>query len=135
MLYRQKSAAVTLAAILLIYGAYGAITLYGPPRSESAMIWSLIGVTILFVNAVAIGHIVLAIQHRRAEVVDERDRAIDREASARAYHVMSLGAFGILALGLLGTPPILIANAALFFFAAAEVVRLGSQLRLYARRS
>ena len=135
MLYRQKSAAVTLAAILLIYGAYGAIALYGSPRSEWSMAWTLIGVTILFINAVGIGHIAIAIQHRRVDVVDERDHAIGREASARAYHVLSFGAFCILVLGLLGKPPILIANAALFFSCAAEVVRLGSQLRLYARRS
>ena len=135
MLYRQKSAAVTLAAILLIFGTYGAISLYGPPRSESSMVWSLIGVTILFINVVGIGHIALAIQHRREEVVDERDRAIDRDSTVRAYHVLSFGVFGILVLGLLGTPPILIANAALYCFAAAEGVRMASQLHFYARRS
>ena len=133
MLYRQKSALVTLILILLIYGTYGAITLYGPPRSEAEMVTALIGITVVYVLVLAASHIALAVQHRRRELVDERDQEIERTSRAEAYHALSLGSAILLMLGLVGTPPLLIANAALLASACAEIVRLSVQLRLYAR--
>jgi hypothetical protein len=125
MTYREKSAAASIAAILLGYGLY-AVRLLGAPLTSFHAVAALIGSTIL----VVIIHVVFTIK-ARPEAVDERDRIVGLRSVRNGYYVLAACLWGVAMLALTGRPPVLLAYALVAGFAVAEVVRYASQLIYY----
>lgn len=93
--FRERSALLTLATTVLIYGGVLALSAFGPPLGFRTAALLAIGVG-LQVVCLTVGHIVLALT-TPAEPNDERDRDIGRRAAGPANWIASGG----LVLGLL----------------------------------
>jgi hypothetical protein len=129
MTYREKSAAASIAAILLGYGLY-AVRLLGAPLTSFHAVAALIGSTILVVIILIPIHVVFTIK-ARPEAVDERDRIVGLRSVRNGYYVLAACLWGVAMLALTGRPPVLLAYALVAGFAVAEVVRYASQLIYY----
>ena len=130
MSFREKSAWINLAAIVLVYGFY-AYGIWGAPPTRLGAIAVLIGSTIGMIVISIAGHIAIAIG-QRPEVVDERDMLVGLRSARNGFHALAAGVWTLIFLAIaLPGPPILLAYAALSVFVLAEVVRLISALVYY----
>lgn len=129
MTYREKSAAASIAAIVLVYGFY-AIRLLGAPLTPFPAVAALIGSTILIVVILVPIHVVFALK-ARPEAVDERDRLVQLRSVRNGHYVLAACAWTVALLALTSPPPVLLAYALVGGFAVAEVVRYASQLVYY----
>lgn len=128
MSFREKSAAITLLAMLSAFGLYGWRLLAGHvgPAEEFGLLIAAIAAQVLLI---AVGHVLLAIAVRRGpEPLDERDRLVALKARRNAYWVALVGLFAMMAVVLFGTSAVQVINGLLAVVVAAEVVRYGSQL-------
>lgn len=129
MSFREKSAWISIVAIVLVYGFYGFQLLHRVP-TRLGVVAMLIGSTILMIIVSVVGHILVA---RRVEIPDERDRLIDARSTRFGYHAMAAGVWGLIFLALAAPQPAVVAYGALGAFILAELVRLGAQLVMYRR--
>ena len=129
MSFREKSACVSLAAVVLVYGYYG-YRLWGAPATRLGAIELLIGSTILMIIISVVGHLALAI-HQRPEMLDERDVMVDLRSVRNGFHALAAGVWATIFLAVAVRNPIFLAYAALGAFVLAEAVRLISQLVYY----
>jgi hypothetical protein len=129
MSFREKSAWINLAAIVLVYGYYG-WRLWGAPPTPMSAITLLIGSTILMIIISIAGHIAAAIG-QRPEMVDERDVLVGLRSARNALYALSAGVWAVIFLAIASPNPIFLAYAALGAFVLAEVVRLISALAYY----
>jgi hypothetical protein len=135
MTYREKSAAASIAAIVLVYGFYairllGAAGLLVTPLAPLVAVKALIGSTIVLVIILTAIHIVIVARARR-EAVDERDRIVGLRSVRNGYYALAACLWGVAMLALTARPPVLLAYALVAGFAVAEVVRYASQLVYY----
>src|SRR5665213_2246031 len=128
MSFREKSAWISIVAIVLVYGFYGFRLLHAPQARHPPFVAMLVGSTILVIIVSVIGHVVVA---RRRETADERDRLIDARSTRFGYYAMAAGLWGVIFLALAGPQPALLAYAAFGAFVLAELVRLASQVVMY----
>ncbi len=124
MAWREKTAWITLVAMLIAYGGY--FTLIGRSALPATSMLGLFGaVTVVQVIAVIVVTSVWAVssgQESRAKA-DERDRAIARRGAGVAYYVLMAG---VIAVGLMmpfRDAGWLITNAGLFALVVAETAR------------
>ena len=129
MSFREKSAAVNIAAIVLVYGYYS-LKLWGTPPGVVAAIGLLIGSTVLMILITVAAHIGIAI-YTRPEHRDERDRIVALRSVRNGYGILSVGIWAVLMLAMAGAQPAALAYAALGAFVLAELVRLISVLAYY----
>jgi len=130
MTFREKSIAIQIAAILLVYGFYG-IRYWGQPLTGAGgAVGLVVGITISMTVLTVIAHVVLA-GRLRQERLDERDRVIRLRGSRNAYHVLTMTNWCVLALILTNTRHGLLLLAVLGAFALAELARLGSEMLYY----
>ena len=130
MTFREKSAAVTIAAILLVYGLFGLkiwSTLPNPVGAVVALVVTTIGMIVIEIVA----HVALII-HRRPEPADERDRIIGLRSVRNAYYVLGAGVWMVMLLAVVQVPPAQLAYALMGAFVLAELVRNLGEL-VYAR--
>jgi uncharacterized membrane protein len=138
MVFKEKIAWVTLATMLVAYGAYFAmladVAREGAPPVTDMLIW-FGGITIAQVIAMAIITAVLAIlAHREANApADERDRAIARRAGSTAYYVLMAGMILVGVVMPFSEPGWKIINAALGALVIAEATRYGLVILGYRR--
>jgi hypothetical protein len=129
MTYREKSAAASIAAIVLVYGFF-AVRLFGAPLTPFHAVGALIASTILVVIILIPIHVVFTIR-ARPEAVDERDRIVGLRSVRNGYYVLAVCIWGVAMLALTSPPPVLLAYVLVAGFAVAEVVRYASQLVYY----
>jgi len=129
MTYREKSAAASIAAIVLVYGFF-AFKLLGAPLTPLHAVGALIGSTILVVIILIPIHVVFTVK-ARPEAVDERDRIVALRSTRNGYYVLAACLWGVAMLAMTSPPPVLLAYALIAGFAVGEVVRYASQLVYY----
>jgi hypothetical protein len=129
MSFREKSAVITILALLLTYGAYAVRVKSGPMSTPEAV--GFLSVVILAqVVIMIVAHIAVAVM-RRPEARDERDQVADLRGARNGYFALATGLVAAMWLALMGAPPLTLVNAMLGALVAAEVVRYGSQLVYY----
>lgn len=123
MAWREKTAWITLVAILIAYGVY--FTVVSRSSSSAVSMMELFGVvTVIQVIAViAVTAVLAAVSGEEArEKPDERDRAVARRGASVAYFVLVVGVISVGAITS-GRDPGRLANAGLFALVVAETVR------------
>jgi len=143
MSFYEKSNALMLAAITLVYGVYFAMVLgvpllsgggfnteIGLPMSNGLMI-----VTVIALIAISVaGHILIAIFNRKdAGSQDERDKLIEMRGDQRGGFVMAFGAVCAMGLAMLAMPHFWIVNMILGGLVLGEIVKAVSKLIDYRR--
>ncbi len=145
--FREKTALISLLAVLLVYGGYFADLLAGTPeRTLAAMLCTAIGVVVALVIIEVVFHVILATwdQADADAPADERDRLIASRSAAISHHVLTIGI--VLTLGrilvggamqeagsYLGVDLFEAANLLLAALVASEVTRYGAQIYFYRR--
>jgi hypothetical protein len=127
--FREKSAAITLIAIMLVYGGTTAVLLRAPATPAVALgmlIVSSIAMTIIMTAS----HIVLAIAHP-PEKTDERDRTVSLRSMGPGYWTLAVVIWCVVLLAVFGAPPAILAYSAMGGFVLSEIARLASQLLYY----
>jgi hypothetical protein len=152
MSFREKSAWISTAATLVVWGWYFVNVFRavagGEPDGERLLALFVGCVVLNVVIEVVLAIAVSALAPRQASApADERERLIGLKATGFAYHVVVLGVLGVaLAAPFLGhAAPILFpgdpladvalvaANGILFAVVAAELVRSAGQIVLFRR--
>lgn len=123
MPYREKTAWLTLIAMLVTYAIYFAIAFTASPTPRPVeTLWLFGQLTAVQAIIVGLGHVVLA--RRGYHAADERDKAIARRAGTTGYYVLLAGTIYVgvvLPFAYQGTA---LVNAALLAIVTAEVIRL-----------
>jgi hypothetical protein len=127
--FREKSAAVSVAAIVLIYG-WATLGVMQAPPDLAAAFGFLVGTTIMMIIVMTLSHTVIAIL-REPEKEDERDKVIGWRSTRNGYVVTTFGVWGVLALVFAQAPLGVLAYALLGLFVLAELVRFASELVYY----
>jgi len=127
--FREKSTAISLVLVVLLYGIGSAFALAGSGL-QSVIAW-LVASTFLLIILMAISHMILAIRHH-PEPEDERDQTVALRSARNGYTALCVGVW--LCLGLLFFAPGIQAIALSIFgvFVLAETVRMASSL-IYSR--
>lgn len=138
MSFREKSAWVTLVALLVVSAMY-AFHVPGivEPRPGHGLLMSMVVSVAAFIVIELIAYVVLAIRNPRDARTprDERERLIEVQASRMAYYVYVAGSF----LAIFLTVHIVHANAAgvgtavALAFVVAEIVKYATRIVLYRR--
>jgi hypothetical protein len=136
MAYREKLAALNLAAMALVYSVYFVLVAVRPPVPRLVdMLW-LFGIAAP-VHAMLYGFIGYAIKLRAGKEgsapPDERDRAIARRGRSIAYVVLLCGAILVGVVMPFSAVPGRIVNTTLLVIVLAELVNHGVVLASYRR--
>jgi hypothetical protein len=124
--FREKSTAITIIAMLLVYG-WATFVVFRAPLELPVVFGMLVATSVLMTVLMTASHIVLAIV-RPPEKEDERDKLVGWRSSRNGYVVMLVGVWGLMAGVLFGAPPALIAYGLIQLFVLAELIRLVSEL-------
>jgi hypothetical protein len=132
MTFREKSAAVSVATILIVYGwaTWSVMQLPSELPDLAGAFGFLIATSVMMALLMALSHVVLAIM-REPEKEDERDKLVGWRSTRNGYVVMAIGAWGVLALVFAQASPGMLAYALLGLFVLAELVRFSSELIYY----
>jgi len=131
MSFREKTAAASIVAIVLVYGFY-AFKLLHAPLLPFVAVTALIGSTILIILVQIVAQVVIGVAAKsRPEAIDERDRLVGLRSLRNAYYVFSAFAWGVAMLALISPPPVLLTYVLIGGFGVADVVRNASQLVYY----
>lgn len=135
--FQEKSLWLVFLSLLLIFGVYFLSVL---PVESSQVLPHQIGlflVLIVFlVLSQIVGHIFLAIVHRRSLAQgqlhsDERDRIIHLKGIRNASYVLATGVFVSICLAILTEGNFLFTHTLLAFWVLAQLVEIGTQLVSY----
>lgn len=140
MPFREKSAWVAIAGMVVAYGAYfivvTALPRAGSDIDETLRTVALFGIaTVIRLLILGIGTLVIRAgspADARAPS-DERDRAIAGRSAALAYYVLMAGMIVVGIMMPFSAHGVAITNAALFWLVAAEIVRYGTTISAYRR--
>lgn len=135
MPFQEKSAIVTTAILIVVYGAYFAILglwLQSTPADEipyqPLLIVAVIPLTIL----AAFSHIVLALFNpKEANQYDERDRLVTLRSERLGGYVLAVGVFAGIVLAAIEVTWFWIANALMLAWVLAEVADGVTKVALY----
>lgn len=125
MAWREKTAWITLLAMLAAYGAYFSV-IRQSDMSPIGMLELFGGLTVVQIVVVIVATTVVAILTGRdvRGRPDERDRAIARRGASVAYYVLLVGVIAVGVILPFQDKGWAITNAALLVLVAAETVRL-----------
>lgn len=134
MTFKEKSAAVTLAALLFVYGGYflNALRWWRPDTPIAVIDAALIGTVVTLVVVLVVAHIVVAAFDRKAEE-DERDRLIALVGDRNGGFVVGFGAVTAMIMLLAQLPPVQVIHVLLGAMVLGEIVKIVTQLWLYRR--
>jgi hypothetical protein len=136
MAYREKLAAVNLAAMALVYSVYFTLVVVRPPVSHLIDMLRLFGIAApIHAILVALGMAAVRFGNRKeaAAPPDERDRAIARRGRSIAYLVLLAGTILVGVVMPFSETPGKIVNTTLFVIVIAELVHQGMILLSYRR--
>lgn len=143
MSFHEKSNALMLGAIVLVYGAYFLIVLGLPVMSgtdidvNARLVMSnglMLGSVVALVAIAILGHILITVlAPKDADKHDERDRLIEMRGDQRGGFVMAFGALCGMGLAMLAMPHFWIVNAILAGLVLGEIVKAVSKLIDYRR--
>ena len=143
MSFYEKSNALMLGAIVLVYGTYFALVLGAPLISGTGfdteiglpMSNGLMLATVLALVAIAVvGHILIAITNPKdADSQDERDKLIEMRGDQRGGLVMAACAVCAMGLAMIAMPHFWIVNMILGGLVLGEIVKAVSKLIDYRR--
>ncbi len=132
MSIRYKSALLTLISLAVIYTYYFARIAAGVPAEDA--IGLLIEVVITIVIVQIVGHALIAgTSSDRYAPMDERERAIDRRATAVGYYLLIASTLAASAILHMGSGKAQTANAILLAVVLTECVRQAVFLSLHHR--
>ena len=135
MSFRYKSAMLTLASLVVVYGWYfGSVIAMGRHGLDGGNVGGLIATVVILVIVLVAGHVLVAILSADREGrLDERERTFDLRATNVGYYALVTGLFGVLPfLGPLRSIDAL-ANSILLLVVAAECARQAVFLIQYHR--
>ncbi|MGP1276417.1 MAG: hypothetical protein ACQRW7_13465 [Caulobacterales bacterium] len=143
MSFQEKSNALMLGAMVLVYGTYFMLVLGAPLLSGSEIDTSvgllmsnglmLASVLALVVIAI-IGHIAIAVlAPKDADTSDERDRLIEMRGDQRGGFVLGAAALGAMGLAMLAAEHFWIVNLILGGLVLGEIVKAVSKIIDYRR--
>jgi purine-cytosine permease-like protein len=130
MTFREKSAVITILALLLTYGAYAARVKLGGPMDTGEAVAFLSGVIVVQAIIMIVAHLVVALA-RRPERRDERDEVAELRGTRNGYFALATGVVATMWLAIIGAPTLTVLNGLLGALVAAEVVRYAFQLIYY----
>jgi hypothetical protein len=143
MSFHEKSNALMLGAIVLVYGVYFALVLGQPLmtgaqiNTETGLLMSnglMLGSVVALVAIAIAGHILIAVlAPKDADKHDERDRLIEMRGDQRGGFMMAFGALCGMGLAMLAMPHFWIVNAILAGLVLGEIVKAVSKLIDYRR--
>jgi hypothetical protein len=131
--FREKSLAIQIAAILLVFGYLG-VHFWDQTLTNVQIVSVLLGSTVAMIIITSIAHIAVAIHHR-PEATDERDRVVALRGSRNGYIILAVTTWSALLLIVGQMPAGNLFAIIMGGFALAELVRLGSQLIYYRRHA
>jgi hypothetical protein len=129
MTFREKSAAIIVAGLVLTYGFYGWRLSQGPMATAEAM--ALLTALIALQTVITILAHSAAALLRKPEKPDERDRLIELRGLRNGYFVLVAAVVGVMVLALSGAATLAVVNVLLGGLVAADLTRYGSQLVYY----
>lgn len=133
MSFKEKSAAVTLAVLVFVYGGY--FLKMGDWRTlppVEAMGGALIGQVVMLIVLLIVAHVALAAFDRKAQE-DERDRLIELIGDRNGGYALGGGAVTAIFFLLFGAGPSHILHLLLAVLVMSEIVKIATQLYLYRR--
>lgn len=132
MSFREKSAAVVVATLIVVYGGYFAWAFTGP-RPQDDTVGALVTAALLVILVTIVSHVALAIGYRREarEGRDERDTLIGWRAGRNAYYVLMAGVWVIPTLAVMHAGKGAYANAFVALLMASEIANYGSRIYYY----
>lgn len=138
MAFRERIAWLTLATMLVAYGAYFGVVGPAVRFGEAHMvdiIWAFGLIAAAHAVAMIVGSVVIAmLSPGEAQApADERDRAIARRGATIGYYVLIVGTIFVGVVMPFSSPPWKIVNAALAAIVLAEAVHHGIVLLGYRR--
>ena len=145
--FQEKSALITLLAILFVYGGYFAELVSGGGAATLAgMLAAMIAAVVLLVIIEVASHIVIAIFDAEGaeEGTDERDLLVSGRAARISQVILGVGVLVVLGrilvrgsmdevAGMAEVTLFEVANLLLFFFVLSELVNYGARLFFYRR--
>jgi hypothetical protein len=127
--FREKSTAISLVLIVLLYGV-GSASALASGGLTAGITW-LVGSAFLMIILVGVSHAILALLHK-PELEDERDQIVGLRSSRNGYAILCVGIWFCLFM-MLYTPNVpAIAFTVFGIFVLAEIVRMSSFL-IYSR--
>ena len=138
MAFREKTAWLTLATMLVAYSIYftliGAAARHGEPQLVT-IVWTFGTIAVAQAIVVIVGTVLLAVSSTREAraPADERDRAIARRGASFGYYVLLVGVMVVGVVMPFSSTPWKIINAALAAIVLAEIVRNAAVLLSYRR--
>lgn len=135
MAYREKTAWLTLACMVVAYGIYfPMMALRETPPTLFDILWAFGIIAGLQAVAVIVGSIVLAIRTEpAARRADERDRAIARRGASAGFYVLMAGTILVGVVMPFTEPAPKIVNTTLLALVIAQAVSLVLVLASYRR--
>jgi hypothetical protein len=130
MTFREKSAVITILALVLTYGVYAARVKLGGPMDMQATVLFVSGVVVAQTVIVFVSRVAVALR-RRPERRDERDEVADLRGARNGYFALVAGVVATMWLVIVGVPTLTVLNALLGALVGAEVVRYAFQLVYY----
>jgi type IV secretory pathway VirB2 component (pilin) len=138
MPFREKSAWISLATLLIAYSAYLAVVIGDLTRGRAPGPWYL-GVFSLYILALTVLQVVLHIavaarapQDAKASA-DERDRLIELRATQPAFYVLVVGVVATAASVHFGLDSFYLVNGMIAALTLAQAVKYARQAALYRR--
>lgn len=138
MTFQERSAAVTIGALVVIFGAYFAVLVAGVDRRVDDFVYKplLVLAVIALTVVMAASHTVLALwTPHEANNPDERDRAISQRGDQIGGMLLGATTIGVVLLAALEVAHVYIANALLLGLVLAQVASEGAKLWLSRRPS
>lgn len=136
MTFKEKSAAVTLVALIFVYGAYFANAMrLSPDVPVETIDGALIRTVVTLVAILIVFHIVVAAFHGRKaeEEEDERDRQYELIGDRNGGYVVGFGAVSAMIMLLGQLPPSQVIHVLLGAVVLSEIAKIVTQLVLYRR--
>lgn len=135
MTFREKIAAVTLVALVVVYGGYFARAMtWAPDTPIPAIDGALIRTVVSLVILLIVFHIVVGALHDgKADEEDERDRLIELIGDRNGGVVIGFGAVSAMIMLLAQLPPVQVIHVLLGAMVLGEIVKIVTQLWLYRR--
>ena len=135
MSYREKIAWLSLIAMAVAYGPYFTLAARRPvpweplPHLHPLGLFALASIARMLI--LGAGYLYLSLPRQERPPMDERDRAIEHRSISAAYYVLIVGMILVGCFMPFGSTGWAIANAAIFWIVAAEVVHYGVVVASY----
>ncbi len=137
MSFREKSAWISLASLLIVFGVYfwNVARVVARQKPIAPMIPLFLGLLVALIVAEVALHLLIAMRapHDARAPKDERERLIELTATSKAFYVLVVGALLSIGTMHLRIGVWVMAHCVLLSVVVAELVKFGTQIVLYRR--